>query len=155
MRNHRRTSDSASDENQLLPAQSESNNTANSPHRQKRAQDRRTAPLSQQGTSQVSSRNNPASSGPKPSDPHQLRFMQPRALGRKVSDEFTVPLCRTHHRAVHRIGDERTWWTKSGINPTEIAQKLWLRARGTQPDHVVENPKLTNDDKITDSKVTL
>jgi hypothetical protein len=24
--------------------------------------------------------------------------MQQRALGRKVSDEFTVPLCRSHHR---------------------------------------------------------
>ena len=36
--------------------------------------------------------------GRKPSDPHHLRFMQPRALGRKASDEFTVPLCRIHHR---------------------------------------------------------
>ena len=40
--------------------------------------------------------------GRKPSDPHHLRFTQPRALGRKVSDEFAVPLCRGHHRAVHR-----------------------------------------------------
>jgi hypothetical protein len=29
-----------------------------------------------------------------PSDPHHLRFAQLRALGRKASDEFTVPLCR-------------------------------------------------------------
>src|SRR6185312_5942831 len=27
-----------------------------------------------------------------PSDPHHLRFAQPRTLGRKVSDGFTVPL---------------------------------------------------------------
>jgi len=33
--------------------------------------------------------------GRTPSDPHHLRFMQPRALGRKVSDEFVAPLCRT------------------------------------------------------------
>jgi Rad52/22 family double-strand break repair protein len=36
--------------------------------------------------------------GRQPSDPHHLRFAQPRAMGLKVSDEFTVPLCRTHHR---------------------------------------------------------
>src|SRR5260221_469536 len=29
-----------------------------------------------------------------PCDAHHLKFAQPRALGRKVSDEFTVPLCR-------------------------------------------------------------
>jgi hypothetical protein len=34
--------------------------------------------------------------GRRPSDPHHLRFAQSRALGRKVSDEFTVPLCRGH-----------------------------------------------------------
>jgi hypothetical protein len=28
-----------------------------------------------------------------PCDAHHLKFDQPRALGRKVSDEFTVPLC--------------------------------------------------------------
>jgi hypothetical protein len=44
----------------------------------------------------------PASEGrEQPSDPHHLRFAQPRALGLKVSDEFTVPLCRDHHRQVH------------------------------------------------------
>src|SRR5262249_37055504 len=40
--------------------------------------------------------------GRKPSDPHHLGFTQPRALGRKVSDEFAVPLCRGHHRSAHR-----------------------------------------------------
>jgi hypothetical protein len=45
----------------------------------------------------------------KPSDPHHLQFVQPRALGRKPSDEFAVPLCRAHHRAAHRAGDERAW----------------------------------------------
>jgi hypothetical protein len=40
--------------------------------------------------------------GRSPADAHHLRFAQPRAMGRKVSDEFTVPLCRTHHRDNHR-----------------------------------------------------
>ena len=47
--------------------------------------------------------------GRQPSDPHHLRFAQPRALGMKVSDEFTVPLCRGHHRQLHQAGNEITW----------------------------------------------
>jgi hypothetical protein len=61
----------------------------------------------------------------KPSDPHHLRFVQPRALGRKASDEFAVPLCRSHHRAVHRAGNEQAWWKAAGIDPIKIARKLW------------------------------
>ena len=67
----------------------------------------------------------------KPSDPHHLRFMQPRALGRKVSDEFTVPLCRVHHRAVHRSSNEPAWWKGAGIDPIKIARKLWRETRLT------------------------
>src|SRR6266536_50906 len=58
--------------------------------------------------------------GRKPSDPHHLGFTQPRALGRKVSDEFAVPLCRGHHRAVHRSRDERAWWRQAGIDPIRL-----------------------------------
>jgi hypothetical protein len=53
--------------------------------------------------------------GRQPCDAHHLRFMQPQALGRRVSDEFAVPLCRTHHRALHRHGDEAAWWTSAGL----------------------------------------
>jgi hypothetical protein len=67
--------------------------------------------------------------GRKPSDPHHLRYMQPRALGRKASDEFAVPLCRMHHRAAHRAGDERGWWQASGIDPIKIARTLWRHTR--------------------------
>jgi hypothetical protein len=65
--------------------------------------------------------------GRRPSDPHHLRLAQSRALGRKVSDEFTVPLCRTHHREVHRYGDEGAWWQKTGIDPLTAARALWLK----------------------------
>jgi ERF superfamily len=67
--------------------------------------------------------------GRKPSDPHHLRYLQPRALGRKPSDEFAVPLCRVHHRAVHRARDERTWWQTAGIDPIKVARKLWKDTR--------------------------
>ena len=63
--------------------------------------------------------------GRQPSDPHHLRFAQPRALGRKVSDEFIVPLCRAHHREVHRSSDEVGWWKQAGLDPLGFAQKLW------------------------------
>jgi hypothetical protein len=58
---------------------------------------------------------------PPPADAHHLRFAQAPALGRKVSDDFTVPLCRGHHREVHRCGDEAAWWDKTGIDPTAAA----------------------------------
>ena len=63
--------------------------------------------------------------GPAPADPHHLRLAQPRALGRKVSDEFTVPVCRMHHREIHRHGDEAAWWKKAGIEPMSVALTLW------------------------------
>jgi len=60
-----------------------------------------------------------------PCDAHHLKFAQPRALGRKVSDEFTVPLCREHHQLLHRHGNEAAWWANLGIAPLETAKELW------------------------------
>jgi hypothetical protein len=65
--------------------------------------------------------------GRTPADAHHLRFAQTMALGRKVSDEFTVPLCRGHHREVHRHGEEAAWWQKLGIDPATKARELWLQ----------------------------
>ena len=65
--------------------------------------------------------------GRQPSDAHHVRFAQRPALGRKVSDEFTVPLCRGHHREVHHCGDEPVWWLKVRINPMVIARELWRK----------------------------
>ena len=67
--------------------------------------------------------------GRQPCDPHHLRFAQPRAIGMKVSDEFTVPLCRGHHRQLHQAGNEVTWWEKLEINALEIAKCLWEQTR--------------------------
>jgi len=71
--------------------------------------------------------------GRKQSDPHHLRYLQPRALGRKASDEFAVPLCRSHHRAVHRAGDEQAWWKTAGIDPVKVARQLWRQTRLDDP----------------------
>ena len=67
--------------------------------------------------------------GRQPSDPHHLRFAQPRALGMKVSDEFTVPLCRGHHRQLHQAGNELTWWQGLKIEPLAVAKALWEQTR--------------------------
>ncbi len=66
--------------------------------------------------------------GRQPCDPHHLRFAQPRAIGLKVSDEFTVPLCRGHHRELHQVGNEIAWWEKLKIEPLMIARELWERS---------------------------
>jgi hypothetical protein len=67
--------------------------------------------------------------GRAPSDPHHLTFTQLRALGHRVSDEFTVPVCRIHHRELHRCGDEIAWWDKVNIDPLPVALRLWRHTR--------------------------
>ena len=68
-----------------------------------------------------------------PSDAHHLTFTQPRALGRRVSDEFVVPVCRTHHRELHRSGNEAAWWQRLNIDPIPVALRLWQQTRSDDP----------------------
>jgi ERF superfamily len=65
--------------------------------------------------------------GRTPSDPHHVRFAEQRGMGRKVSDRFTVPICRLHHRELHRKGNERAWWEKQEIDPLPVAARLWAK----------------------------
>ena len=64
-----------------------------------------------------------------PSDAHHLQFAQPRAMSKKVSDEYTVPLCRIHHRQLHQSGNEVAWWIDMEIDPLPIAQDLWRNSQ--------------------------
>ncbi len=73
--------------------------------------------------------------GRTPSDAHHIKLAEPRAMGRKVSDKFTVPICRLHHRELHRRGDERIWWEKQGIDPLPVAARLW------KTTHAVDSTK--------------
>jgi hypothetical protein len=68
--------------------------------------------------------------GRTPSDAHHIKFAEQRAIGRKVSDRFTVPICRLHHRDLHRRGDERAWWQSQGLDPLGFAATLWARTHG-------------------------
>jgi DNA recombination protein Rad52 len=70
-----------------------------------------------------------------PSQAHHLSFAQPKAMQRKVSDEWVVPLCAAHHRTLHDRGDEKAWWQSVKINPVPEAERLWQdRCRGLAPD---------------------
>jgi hypothetical protein len=75
-----------------------------------------------------------------PCDAHHVKFAEPRAMGRKVSDEFTVPMCRDHHTDLHRHGNEMAWWTNLGISPLELAKDFWL----TSPIHAGSNSPSRN-----------
>ncbi len=80
--------------------------------------------------------------GRSPGHAHHLRFAQPRALGRKVSAEWVVPLCATHHRALHGVGDEKRWWKERGIDPIGQAQVLWWTTRFGNVSDIDGGPSL-------------
>ena len=71
--------------------------------------------------------------GRTPSDAHHVKFAEQRAMGRKVSDRFTVPICRLHHRELHRFGNERAWWESQGIDPLIVAATLWSKTHAPAP----------------------
>ncbi len=92
--------------------------------------------------------------GRQPSDAHHLRFAQPRALGMKVSDEFTVSLCRTHHRNLHQTGNELAWWEKARIEPLPIARKLWETSHPRAASRSTASEPAANDAKTVAASET-
>jgi hypothetical protein len=48
-------------------------------------------------------------------------------LGREVSDEFTVPLCRIHHRDLHLRAYESAWWKQYDISPLAVGTAIMGR----------------------------
>jgi hypothetical protein len=86
-----------------------------------------------------------------PCDAHHLKFAQPRALGRKVSDEFTVPLCRTHHQDLHRSGNEKAWWTNLQLEPLPVAKQLWE----TSPIHSTAGPAAASPSTMSSEGIAL
>jgi hypothetical protein len=91
--------------------------------------------------------------GRHPSDPHHLRFAQPRALGVKVSDEFTVPLCRGHHRQLHQAGDEIAWWKGLNIDVLPVARQLWEQTHPNeqQTEKQIAHAAATSSEPMTDN----
>jgi hypothetical protein len=72
--------------------------------------------------------------GRSPSHAHHVRYAQRRGLGIKVSDEFAVPLCATHHHQLHNTTKEREWWQERKIDPLMIAGRLWRESQKRGPD---------------------
>jgi hypothetical protein len=77
--------------------------------------------------------------GRSPSHAHHIRYAQPRGLGVKVSDEFTVPLCAIHHSENHTTGNERRWWQERNLDPLPVAHRLWQNSRSAD-----RTPNVTN-----------
>jgi hypothetical protein len=97
--------------------------------------------------------------GRQPCEAHHVRFAQPSAVGRRVSDEFTVPLCRVHHRDLHRIGNERAWWDKLNIDPLPIALRFWQQTKGvpavsSDRPETDRHPAVDSPSEITDQDGT-
>lgn len=71
-------------------------------------------------------------------DAHHLTYAQPKAMGLKVDDKYTVPLCRLHHSELHANGDERLWWDLQGVNPEDFLDERFgisLPIRSTDDGH--------------------
>jgi hypothetical protein len=120
------------------------------PEKRKSNRHRRRAPLSEPASKEVTVIGKPARErdrdhlrfvaaqpcllcGRTPSDPHHIKFAEQRAMGRRVSDRFTVPICRLHHRELHRRGNEHAWWQKQAIDPLVIAASLWAKTHAATP----------------------
>ena len=88
--------------------------------------------------------------GRTPSDAHHIKYAEARAMGRKVSDKFTVPVCRLHHRKLHRRGDERAWWDDA----RDRSSRHWLQIFGAEPvqsrHHLIRLQSLSAPAIVTD-----
>lgn len=64
-------------------------------------------------------------------DPHHTKVAGGRGTGMKAPDRWVVPLCRTHHDEVERLGSRREagWFRSHGIEVIDLAASLWA-ARG-------------------------
>ena len=64
------------------------------------------------------------------SEAHHLTCSpDPKAMASKAGDRWAVPLCPPHHGQLHAAGDERAWWAGLGVDPIEIAERLWEMSR--------------------------
>jgi hypothetical protein len=75
----------------------------------------------------------------RPADAHHVRYAQPRALGVKASDEYTVPLCRVHHTELHAAGNEKAWWHEMGVDPLAVARELWEESHRSSDEELALN----------------
>tara|TARA_B100000674_G_C37944778_1_gene964376 strand:+ start:105 stop:401 length:297 start_codon:yes stop_codon:yes gene_type:complete len=58
---------------------------------------------------------------------HHVTFAEPKAMAKKVGDNWCVPLCHKHHMELHAHGKETQWWALQGVDPMDWAKKNWKR----------------------------
>ena len=67
-------------------------------------------------------------------DAHHMRGIERAGMGmRRSGDQWSVPLCRTHHVESHMYGDEQMWWATKGTNAKQWAEnkfKEWSKNHG-------------------------
>ena len=85
--------------------------------------------------------------GRSPSHAHHVRHAQARGLSLKVSDEFAVPLCATHHHHIHTTSKEREWWQDRNLDPLAAARDLWQESRQLGAHVDTASQETSNDPK--------
>lgn len=58
-------------------------------------------------------------------DAHHVTYAEPNAMGKKVGDNWVVPLCRSCHTMLHMKGDEKKYWEIVDRNPIQWAERFW------------------------------
>lgn len=63
---------------------------------------------------------------------HHLLRAGGHGMGKKTGDEWTIPLCVTHHDMLHRCGDEIQFFADQGKDYERVkkfAIRLWSESR--------------------------
>jgi hypothetical protein len=75
-------------------------------------------------------------------DAHAIRFTPHPLFPGFFTDEYMVPLCRAHHRKLHRVGNEMAWWRARLAtydhdptrDPVAKARELWRASHATNTE---------------------
>lgn len=57
--------------------------------------------------------------------PHHLLRAPGKGMGCRSGDQWAIPLCDDHHKALHASGDETGWLDMYGIDGPERAQRIF------------------------------
>ena len=84
-----------------------------------------------------------------PIEAHHPRGLFPRTMGKRISDLLALPLCQWHHTigatALHRYGDELSWWRSVGVEPYGVILSQLAGCRDPDKDEAVAFIKLQRD----------
>ena len=70
---------------------------------------------------------------PPKSDPHHITNAEKSGMGRKVGDNWTVPLCRECHGRLHMYKyGEKLFWAMTGIDPLEKSREFFNGKKATK-----------------------